>query len=308
MNSIDSEEIKKINSALNPSVGDTHTFTVKDPGTSSQQRSVTMTAQAITTSPVQKAKVITTSGGESVGYVLFNDHISTAALPLVNAVKSFVQENGIDDLVLDLRYNRGGTISIARMITSMIAGSAAKDKTFAIIEGNDKIGDVVYPFSKHYGGEPLPMLDLPRLFVLTSSRTCSASELIINSLRGIDIDVIVIGSTTCGKYYGFFPADNCGTTYFSIHVKVVNSRGIADYDDGFSPDCSVSDNDFNNQLGNPQESLLKTALAYQATGSCPSTGANLTIQPAAGDSERKYLLSISQTSDTRFNLPGLILD
>ena len=307
VNTEDAAEIAALNSALNPSSGDSHTFTVKDPGTSSQKRSVTMTAGAVTLSPVQKVKVITTSGGDRVGYMLFNDHISTAAQPLVNAVNTFVGGDGIDDLVLDLRYNPGGVVSIAQLVASMVAGSAGNGKTFTRIEHNDKRQDNIYPFISSLNSVTLPTLDLPRLFVLTGTGTCSASELIINSLLGIDIDVIVIGSSTCGKYHGFRPRDNCGTTYFSIEFRVVNDRGTADYDDGFSPDCSVSDNDFEHQLGDPEESLLKTALAYQADGACSSSG-SARIQGAAVRSSREEGLSIDTPPATRFAPPGLILD
>ena len=71
-------------------------------------------------------------------------------------------------------------------------------------------------------GEPLPTLDLDRVFVLTGPGTCSASEAIINGLRGIDVEVILIGETTCGKPHGFYPADNCGTTYFTVQFEIVN--------------------------------------------------------------------------------------
>ena len=109
---------------------------------------------------------------------------------------------------------------------------------------------------------------MPRLFVLTGPRTCLASETIINSLLGIDIDVIRIGSVTCGKPYGFLPTENCGTVYHSINFRGVNAKGEADFEDGFTPHCQVAE-DFNHQLGDPEEILLKTALAYRASGSCP---------------------------------------
>ena len=54
-------------------------------------------------------------------------------------------------------------------------------------------------------------------------------------LRGIDIEVIQIGSTTCGKPYGFYGLDNCGTTYFTVQFRGVNAKGYGDYSDGFSP-------------------------------------------------------------------------
>jgi carboxyl-terminal processing protease len=124
-------------------------------------------------------------------------------------------------------------------------------------------------------------LNLPRVFVLTGSGTCSASESIINALRGIGVAVIQIGSTTCGKPYGFFPEDNCGTTYFSIQFKGVNAIGFGDYSDGFSPSnsaaaagtpvpgCSVAD-DFAHALGDPAEARLAAALGYRTSSSCPA--------------------------------------
>jgi hypothetical protein len=119
--------------------------------------------------------------------------------------------------------------------------------------------------------------------VLTGSNTCSASESIINSLRGIGVQVVQIGSRTCGKPYGFYPEDNCGTTYFTIQFQGVNALGFGDYSDGFSPQnsqgtqttpipgCSVAD-DFTRALGNSNESRLAAALAYRTDGqaSCPA--------------------------------------
>jgi hypothetical protein len=130
------------------------------------------------------------------------------------------------------------------------------------------------------GGQPLPTLDLQRVYVLTGATTCSASESIINSLRGIGVDVIQIGSTTCGKPYGFYPAEHCGTTYFSVQFKGVNAQGFGDYMDGFSPanslaaggirgsGCAVAD-DFGYPLGDPAEARFSAALQHRNTRSCP---------------------------------------
>ncbi len=310
VNSTDRDEVSRINAALNPSDGDTHTFTVKDPGSSSVERSVTMTAGEITTHPVQNVKVITTSEGDRVGYMLFNDHNDPAALPLINAGNTFLEGDGIDDLVLDLRYNPGGFLYIARIITSIIAGSAGDGKNFTTIEYNDKIDNVSRPFADAFEDEngtryQLPDLDLPRLFVLTTSETASASELIINSLLGIDIDVIRIGLSTRGKYYGFVSTDNCGTTYSTIQLRVVNDKGVADYDDGFSPTCSVADNDYDHQLGDPEESLLKTALAYQADDACPSSSSAQVQRTTTKSSQEGP--SIDPVPSPYFDMPGLIV-
>ena len=80
-----------------------------------------------------------------------------------------------------------------------------------------------------------PYLNLERVYVLTSNETCSASEAIINGLRGIDIEVLQFGGTTCGKPYAHYPWENCGTTYLSIQYQIVNAKGFGDYADGFSP-------------------------------------------------------------------------
>jgi hypothetical protein len=118
------------------------------------------------------------------------------------------------------------------------------------------------------------------VYVLTGSGTCSASEAIINGLRGVEVDVFQIGATTCGKPYGFYPQDNCGTTYFSIEFKGVNANGFGDYADGFKPmnpqadpaqlpGCSVAD-DFTHELGDIAENRLESALTYRDLGTCPA--------------------------------------
>jgi hypothetical protein len=185
----------------------------------------------------------------------------------------------------------------------MIAGpTATTGKTFELTQFNSKhptvdpvAGGTIKPtlfesttqgFSTT-AGQPLPYLNLTRVFVLTSADTCSASESIINSLTGIGIDVIQVGSTTCGKPYGFYPQDNCGTTYFSIEFRGVNAANFGDYTDGFSPQnaptptnavlpgCSVGD-DFNHQLGDPAEARLAAALNYIASpGTCPTPASGI---------------------------------
>jgi len=104
----------------------------------------------------------------------------------------------------------------------------------------------------------------------------------MNSLQGVGVQVIQVGTTTCGKPYGFYPQDNCGTTYFSIQFQGINARSFGGYSDGFSPKagmtastgtdatfpgCTVED-DFTHALGDQNESLLFSALSYRATQSC----------------------------------------
>ena len=274
---LDSDNIAVLNAGLFPrTAGESHTFTVLDLGASTP-RKVTMTSAAITFHPVQNADIVTTSSGDRVGYMLFNAHSKPAAQAIIKEGK-YLKDAGIDDLIVDLRYNGGGLLYVAQIFSSMVAGAQKEGLVFEELETNGKIPSESLEFALEYTAIQdvldevdltVPSLGLPRLFVLTSLQTASASESIINSLRGVDIDVIQIGSVTLGKPYAFLPTPNCGIYYYSINFRGVNAKGEADFEDGFTPHCQVAE-DFNHLLGDPEEILLKTALAYQASGACPA--------------------------------------
>src|ERR1700733_13543121 len=253
INADDTASIATLNAGLQPAtVGESHTFTVLDLGASTP-RTVTLTAADVTETPVPLATTLT-SNGAKVGYILFNDHIATAESELINAFTT-LQQQGVSDLVLDIRYNGGGYLDIASEVAFMIAGTnQTSGHTFDLQQFNSLYpttnpvtGDAITPTLFHAtsqcfsvaSGQPLPALNLTRVFVLTGAETCSASEAIMNGLRGVNVQVIQVGSTTCGKPYGFYPQDNCGTTYFSIEFRGVNAQGFGNYPDGFSPSNSV---------------------------------------------------------------------
>ncbi|HLZ98002.1 MAG TPA: S41 family peptidase, partial [Steroidobacteraceae bacterium] len=296
VNATDQASVNTLNAGLTPqSVGESHVFSVLDVGAITP-RTVTLISADVTVTPVQNVHTITTPGGSLVGYMLFNDHLATAEGELVKAFTQ-LQTAGITDLVLDIRYNGGGYLDIASEVAYMIAGpSRTSGQTFELTKFNSKhptvdpvTGATITPLGFHAttqglsttSGQPLPTVNLARVFVLTGPSTCSASESIINSLRGVNVQVIQVGSTTCGKPYGFYPTDNCGVTYFSIQFQGVNAMGFGDYPDGFTPSntvtaqgvsvpgCSVAD-DFTHALGDSAEGLLASALGYQANGVCPA--------------------------------------
>jgi len=287
-----------LNAGLFPSsVGETHDFEVQDLN-SQTTRPVSITAGAFASDPVQNVSVIDTPTGK-VGYMLFNDHIATAEQALIDAINLLNAGQGIDDLVLDIRYNGGGFLAIASELAYMIAGAnPTTAQTFELLQFNDKhlvfdpvTGQTILPipfynvtqgqpFNGNNGvaGQALPSLDLQRVYVITGPGTCSASEAIMNGLRGVNVDVIQIGSTTCGKPYGFYPTDNCGTTYFTIQFRGINAMNFGDYTDGFQPStiddgmanvlgCAVTD-DFTKPLGDAAENRLEVALAYRNGQGC----------------------------------------
>lgn len=284
-----------LNAGMFPATaGENHTFTILDPGAAAS-RSVTLQSENVTSTPVPEVTTVATANG-TVGYILFNDHIATAESELIAAINQ-LRSASVSDLVLDIRYNGGGYLDIASELAYMIAGPArTAGRTFDRAQFNRKYPDTnpvtlqplqATPFhSQSQGfsvaaGLALPTLDLSRVYVLTSPDTCSASEAIINGLRGIGVQVIQVGSTTCGKPYGFYPQDNCGTTYFTIEFRGVNDAGFGDYSDGFSPQnalgapgvpipgCAVAD-DFTHALGDPLEGRFAAALAYRSSAACPA--------------------------------------
>ncbi len=294
VNSSSSSSVDALNNGLFPTtVGEVHEFVYIDPTTQGQV-SVTLQSASVTSVPVQNVKVLDTASGK-VGYLTFNDHIATAEKGLVDAI-SQLQGESITDLVLDMRYNGGGYLTIASELAYMIAGSSrTSGKTFEKVQFNDKYptkdpvtGEALTPEPFHNAaqgfslasGTALPELGLSRVFVLTSGDTCSASEAVINGLRGVGVQVIQIGRTTCGKPYGFYPEPNCGTTYFSIQFRGVNALNFGDYSDGFIPSssddgqthilgCSLAD-DFSHNLGDANEARLAAALYYRDNNACPS--------------------------------------
>ena len=282
--------IDVLNAAFFPSTtGVAHNWVFARAG--SANFSVTLTTANITKVPVLLRSVVTALDGRRVGYLVFNDHLATAEAQLVEAVNYFATQ-GIDDLVLDVRYNGGGYLYIASQLAYMIAGPARiQSRLFERLSYNNKRGaGTITPFyNASTGSAALPSLGLARVYVLTQSGTCSASESIINGLRGVDVDVRLIGGTTCGKPYGFTAKDNCGISYFPIEFKGTNAKGFGDYPDGFVPGgsgetgiagCAVAD-DLNHALGDPGESMLATALAYRSSGACPVLSVGLDRAQAA---------------------------
>ena len=289
---INGSDADTLNAGLWPNeVNEDHSFEVLDPG-ATERRTITMTSAQIDTDAVPQTRIIDTDSGK-VGYLLFTDHILTAEQQLVDAVTQMRDAN-ITDLVLDLRYNRGGYLYLANQVSYMIAGAGVSGQTFNSLQFNEKNPGVnpvtggavsadafltTTTENAAPAGAALPTLALPqpRVFVLTTSSTCSASEAIINGLRGVGVEVIQFGSTTCGKPYGFYPQDNCGTTYFTTQFRSVNAAGFGDYPDGFSPVNSTESTvgvtlpgcqavDDYTPLGETTEPMLAAALAYRQNG------------------------------------------
>jgi len=312
--------VATLNAALFPSaLGVTRSF-VFTRGVTTLPAATLNSAQVIK-QPVLVSRVLNI-GGRSIGYLVFNDHIATAETQLVAAIESF-RTAAVTDLVLDLRYNGGGFLYLASQLAYMIAGpTPTAGKVFERLQYNDKRsaesnapGSSIAFYTTTCdlnsslscsSQRPLPSLGLPRVTVLVSGSTCSASESILNGLRGADIDVRLVGSTTCGKPYGFTAKDNCGVSYFPIEFQGVNAKGEGDYSGGFVPRCAAAD-DLERALGDPAEGQLAAALTLIGTGACapaPAKPEGLPKAASAGEAEAR-LLWRQPPRENRVHLPGL---
>ncbi|MBL8277190.1 MAG: peptidase S41 [Pelomonas sp.] len=283
--------IDTLNAGLFPSqAGSVHSF-VFQRGATTLSRS--LTSASVTRTPVPQARVLTLPSGGRAGYLVFNDHILPAESQLISAMTNF-RNQGVQELVLDLRYNGGGFLFIASELATMIAGTTrTAGQAFETLKYSARRSseNETTPFiaesciavdGRCSDVKPLPTLNLSRVYVLAQSGTCSASEAIINGLRGVNVEVVLIGGKTCGKPYGFTAKDNCGVSYFPIEFAGVNAKGFGDYADGFEPGsgptqrfvpgCTVDD-DLGHALGDTQEAMLAAALNHASTGQCPARAA-----------------------------------
>jgi carboxyl-terminal processing protease len=276
MNTTTDAGIAVLNAGLFPQVASKTTSLGLRAANTATERFVTMTSsENITVSPVQLTKTFTV-GTSTVGYLVLNSFgIKSAERQMLDAMTQF-KSAGVKELVLDLRYNGGGFIGLSNQLAWMVGDTGLAGKTFEKATCNDKnpFGlcnqvDLFAQATQNFSvpaGQALPQLGLKRVFVLTSDNTCSASESIINGLAPF-MNVVRIGSTTCGKPYGFYYVGNCGTSYAAMQFKGENAQGFGDYADGFAPTCPAQD-DLSKERGDQTELMLATALGYMQTGSC----------------------------------------
>ncbi len=203
--------------------------------------------------------------GLKIGYVVFNEFLSDA-LKELDAVFAYFSWKGIDELILDIRYNPGGSTSVAEYLANLIAGDRLEGNIFAKYLYNNNYQDwneIAY-FKKAANKNAL---NLNRIVFITTGETASSGELLINGLKPF-MDVILVGDTTHGKPVGYaFSWEFCGRIFLPIVFKSVNARGEGDYFDGFSPACYAQD-DLSRTLGDKEEASLKAALHYLRYGGC----------------------------------------
>ncbi len=208
-------------------------------------------------SPIVKDTIIV-KNNKKIGYFLFDQFISKYDDQMENVIQSFKNE-GVDDLVLDLRYNSGGYVSTCAKLGSNIVPEVNIGNTFLTFQFNRRFNSLKLKFP-----EPRVNLNLPNLYVLGSKRTASASEAIINCLRPY-MNVVLIGDTTHGKYtavnvyHDTHKPPHHDWAIFLVIARIANAQGNTDYINGFVPNYLVKDN-FTTPLGSENEPLFAKAI------------------------------------------------
>jgi carboxyl-terminal processing protease len=242
----------------------------------------TMTAITMQENPIQLDTILNVNNLK-IGYLVYNEFNAAFDLQLNEVFKKF-KDAGIDKLVLDLRYNGGGSVQTAKYLASMIYGTSSSK----ILIKNQYNPDIQAYFISTYGltslneyftdkitvtsttSVPINTLNLSKLYVLTSNNSASASELLINGLIPY-MQMVNIGINTAGKYVASITVKdwdvngvvnpNHKWAMQPIIVKYSNSMGVTDFSNGLTPNITLEE-DFRNLLpfGDQNETLLKAAL------------------------------------------------
>ena len=237
--------------------------------------SIALVKQQYTENPILIAETLTVQG-QKIGYLMYNAFTRDFDSQL-NGVFAQFKADAITDLVIDLRYNGGGSVETAIDLSSMITGQFY-NQVFANEEWNtDRQPEYASPKlfdNQIFTGEAINSLNLTKAYVLTTKRSASASELVINGLNPY-IDMTQVGDTTTGKYQASFllydaPAPNFsksqanpGHSYAMLPLvfKTSNAIGFTDYAEGLFPDIQLKENYTNlGVLGDVNEPLLAAAL------------------------------------------------
>ncbi len=221
-----------------------------------------LTKRAVTIPTVSATAVYPLRRGPRVGYVFFRNFVQPSNAALDGAFRT-LREAGATELVLDLRYNGGGLLSVAQHLAGLIGGDPTNGQLFIELFHNDKnqSRNSTLRFTV-----PAEAIGFSRLVVITTRGSASASEAIVNGLRPF-MPVTLVGDTTFGKPVGQYGFDFCDKTLFPVAFQTRNAQGQGEYFTGIPADCAAGD-DLDHAIGDPDEASLAEALDFIGSGRC----------------------------------------
>lgn len=258
------------------------------------------------------AKVIN-DGGRLVGYINLRTFIGTAVPDLRAAFADF-KAQGVNELIIDFRYNGGGLISVAAFMGDlMAAGRSGENFGFISFRDSKSAENETIPF------EPRAESIAPtRIAFIGTGGTASASEMVINGMQPyLGTGMALVGSNTYGKPVGQIALDRpeCDDRLRAIALKVENAIHQGEYYNGLAntvPNTCRANDDISYQLGDPNEAMVRTALDFLAGRSCTAIASasatatgSITGKAAAPAPQRNLLTPAQPRRASDLELPGL---
>ncbi|WP_118193805.1 S41 family peptidase [Albibacterium indicum] len=272
--------------------------TLKGKVLTTTDETVSLTATKVDEPSVHYHSTITSKSGKKVGYIFYNRFLNNKVDELFDVFAEF-KSAGVSDLILDLRYNLGGGIAVSGALSALIMDNYNKEDVFVKYNYNDRLNQQfdragqsrderfydLYPaLSKDLPENPSDQeltaaanaidarikaanLNLPRVFILATDNSASASELVIHNLAPY-MEVIHIGGTTIGKNEGSITIEDdrkprqIDWAIQPIIVKLADKEGHGDYDKGLAPDEEIDEYEYLplSPLGSKEDPLVLTAL------------------------------------------------
>lgn len=257
---------------------------------------VTLNANTYTEQPVVLDSVYT-AGSRNVGYLVFNSFLgdTTQIYTDFNRAFSRFSREGVNEVIIDLRYNGGGYVTVQERLANYLINSAFNGQVMM----NERFNEENSRYNSTTRFRKLGSVNVTQLYFIVSSSTASASELLINNLRSF-MDVRLVGpSTTHGKPVGFFPIPVGEWYIFPVSFRTTNRDGEGSYFDGLQLTNRAGDG-IDRDWGDRNESALASILNSFTTGSFRTTGGVVVADPVIEAINSKFSgRAFKGTIDTR---------
>ncbi|MEL7690689.1 S41 family peptidase [Citromicrobium bathyomarinum] len=293
--------------ALGPSdPGVTRTLSIRQPGGATSTVSVTKQEYAL--DPISDrygAITIPNVDGRLVGYLNLRTFIVADAGPQLRTAIDGFRQQGVEQVILDFRYNGGGLVDVAELLGDLL--------------GADKVGDVFSrtvfrdSLSNNNSTEPFEAqpeaIAATKIALIGTSSTASASELTGNAfIPYLGNNLALVGSNTYGKPVGQIARDRtaCDDRLRVMAFRTVNADGGGDYYTGLAsvfPNTCAADDDFLHQFGSTDEDSTATALSFLSGGTCTPIAASGAKRAASR--QRIEALNPVKPTAAQYQIPGL---